>query len=85
MPIFAPAFSLFERLQIGCGTKYFTMTETIANHIDQQIKDGLIDELSGLTFDWWAIWTRRASNRLVNFISFPKTIKLKRKKNDENF
>lgn len=54
--------------QIGCGENYFPTGQIIADHISQQINDGLIDELTGLKFGWWAIWNRRASNRLVNVI-----------------
>ena len=37
--------------------------QLIANQISQQMSDGVIDDISGLNFGWWVIWSKRINNR----------------------
>lgn len=45
-------------MQLGCGSKYFTMSEPIKMQIGAQMKDGSIDNITGEKFGWWVIWRK---------------------------
>jgi hypothetical protein len=49
---------------IGCGDKMFSNGKDIAHHINEYVKTGLLDELSGLPFNWWNIWSKRVKSRV---------------------
>lgn len=50
---------------IGCGDKVFENGKSIAHQIDEQIRTGVLEELtSGLTFDYWNIWTKHVKSRV---------------------
>ncbi|XP_058832010.1 uncharacterized protein LOC131690329 isoform X4 [Topomyia yanbarensis] len=42
---------------IGCGKTIFPSEKLIANTIAQQMKEKALDDISGLDFGWWSIWT----------------------------
>lgn len=51
--------------QIGCGDKVFENGKSIAHQIDEQIRTGVLEELtSGLPFDYWNIWTKHVKSRV---------------------
>uniref|UniRef100_A0A034V5W9 Dystroglycan 1 n=1 Tax=Bactrocera dorsalis TaxID=27457 RepID=A0A034V5W9_BACDO len=43
---------------LGCGSKSFTMSESIKKQIGAQMKDGSIDNITGEKFGWWVIWRK---------------------------
>ncbi|XP_021699187.1 uncharacterized protein LOC5577287 isoform X2 [Aedes aegypti] len=43
---------------IGCGKTIFPSEKLIANTIGQQMKERALDDISGLEFGWWSIWSR---------------------------
>ncbi|XP_055679081.1 uncharacterized protein LOC129787489 isoform X2 [Lutzomyia longipalpis] len=49
---------------VGCDNELFPTGKLIANQIAEQMKDGTIADISGLEFEWWSVWRRRASNRV---------------------
>lgn len=49
---------------IGCGDKLFANGKSIAHQINAQIKSGELDELTGLPFDWWNIWSKHVKSRV---------------------
>lgn len=49
---------------IGCGDKMFSNGKDIAHHINEYVTTGLLDELSGLPFNWWNIWSKRVKSRV---------------------
>lgn len=50
-------------LQIGCRSTYFSITEPITKQIDQQVKDGALDNITGEKFGWWVIWRKHYKTR----------------------
>ncbi|XP_058457586.1 uncharacterized protein LOC131434652 isoform X3 [Malaya genurostris] len=42
---------------IGCDKTIFPSEKLIANTIAQQMKERALDDISGLDFGWWSIWT----------------------------
>lgn len=50
---------------IGCGDKMFANGKAIAHHVNEYIKDGALQELSGLPFGWWNIWSKQVKSRGV--------------------
>ncbi|XP_063700769.1 dystroglycan 1 isoform X2 [Culicoides brevitarsis] len=55
----------FGRLEfeIGCGKQLYPTGKLISNQIGHQMKDGSINDISGLDFGWWVIWTKRVNNK----------------------
>lgn len=49
--------------QVGCGDKIFSSEKLIANQIPHQMKDGVINDISGLDFGFWSIWKKHVNNR----------------------
>lgn len=49
---------------IGCGDKMFGNGKTIAHQINENIKSGALDELTGLPFNWWNIWSKHVKSRV---------------------
>lgn len=50
---------LFEiSTQVGCGKTVFPSEKLIVNTIAQQMKEKALDDISGLEFGWWSVWTR---------------------------
>lgn len=49
---------------IGCGKTIFPSEKLIANTISQQMKERALDDISGLDFGWWSIWTRHSGDVL---------------------
>lgn len=49
---------------IGCGDKMFENGKSLAQHINEYIKTGALDELSGLPMDWWNIWAKHVKSRV---------------------
>ncbi|XP_061401926.1 uncharacterized protein LOC133337737 [Musca vetustissima] len=47
---------------IGCHSTYFTITEPIVKQIEQQFKDGALDNITGEKFGWWVIWRKHYKN-----------------------
>ncbi|XP_055535908.1 uncharacterized protein LOC129724776 isoform X2 [Wyeomyia smithii] len=45
---------------IGCGKTIFPSEKLIANTIAQQMKEKALDDISGLDFGWWSIWSKHA-------------------------
>ncbi|XP_054090588.1 dystroglycan 1 isoform X5 [Zeugodacus cucurbitae] len=43
---------------LGCGAKYFTMSEPLMKQIGAQMKDDSIDNITGEKFGWWVIWRK---------------------------
>jgi neurexin len=48
---------------IGCGDKMFENGKVIAHQVNEHIKMGALDELSGLPFNWWNIWSKHVKSR----------------------
>ncbi|XP_067633099.1 uncharacterized protein Dg isoform X2 [Eurosta solidaginis] len=48
---------------LGCGSKYFTMSEPINKQIGAQMKDGSIDNITDEKFCWWVIWHKHYKTR----------------------
>jgi hypothetical protein len=49
---------------IGCGDKMFENGKVIAHQVNEHIKMGALDELSGLPFNWWNIWSKHVKSRV---------------------
>lgn len=49
---------------IGCGDKLFANGKTIAHQINDYVKTGVLDELTGLPFNWWNIWAKHVKSRV---------------------
>lgn len=49
---------------IGCGDKMFENGKTIAHQVNEHVKMGALDELSGLPFSWWNIWSKLVKSRV---------------------
>jgi hypothetical protein len=49
---------------IGCGDKIFSNGKDIAQHINEYVETGLLDELTGMPFNWWNIWSKRVKSRV---------------------
>lgn len=49
---------------IGCGDKMFENGKTIAHQVNEHVKMGALDELSGLHFSWWNIWSKNVKSRV---------------------
>ena len=49
---------------IGCGDKIFENGKKIAHQVNEHIKMGALDELSGLPFNWWNIWSKHVKSRV---------------------
>ncbi|XP_069964177.1 uncharacterized protein Dg isoform X2 [Bactrocera oleae] len=49
---------------LGCGSKFFTMSEPIKKQIGAQMKDGSIDNITGEKFGWWVIWRKLYKSRV---------------------
>lgn len=49
---------------IGCGDKMFSNGKDIAQHINEYVETGLLDELTGMPFNWWNIWSKRVKSRV---------------------
>ncbi|XP_058975907.1 uncharacterized protein LOC101889778 isoform X3 [Musca domestica] len=47
---------------IGCRSTYFTITEPIVKQIEQQFKEGALDNITGEKFGWWLIWRKHYKN-----------------------
>uniref|UniRef100_A0A1I8MQA2 Dystroglycan 1 n=1 Tax=Musca domestica TaxID=7370 RepID=A0A1I8MQA2_MUSDO len=47
---------------IGCRSTYFTITEPIVKQIEQQFKEGALDNITGEKFGWWIIWRKHYKN-----------------------
>ncbi|XP_075166211.1 dystroglycan isoform X2 [Haematobia irritans] len=50
---------------IGCHSKYFSITEPIVKQIEQQMKDGALDNITGEKFGWWVIWRKHYKTRAI--------------------
>lgn len=48
---------------IGCGDKMFANGKTIAHQINDSVKSGDLEELSGLPISWWNIWLKYVKSR----------------------
>lgn len=49
---------------IGCGDKLFANGKTIAHQINELVKSGALDELSGMPVSWWNIWSKYVKSRV---------------------
>lgn len=49
---------------IGCGERMFSNGKNIALHINDYMKSDSLDELSGLPFSWWNIWSKHVKSRV---------------------
>ncbi|XP_065087840.1 uncharacterized protein Dg isoform X2 [Ochlerotatus camptorhynchus] len=49
---------------IGCGKTIFPSEKLIVNTIAQQMKERALDDISGLDFGWWSIWTWQSEDNL---------------------
>lgn len=49
---------------IGCGDKMFDNGNNIARNINEHISSGALDELAGLPFSWWNIWSKHVKSRV---------------------
>lgn len=56
-------FNVFSYRQIGCGKSYFGSVESLIKQISDQMRDELIDDLTGFKFGWWAIWHQPTHSR----------------------
>uniref|UniRef100_A0A1I8Q2N2 Dystroglycan 1 n=1 Tax=Stomoxys calcitrans TaxID=35570 RepID=A0A1I8Q2N2_STOCA len=50
---------------VGCRSTYFSLTEPIAKQIEQQMKDGALDNITGEKFGWWVIWRKHYKTRAM--------------------
>uniref|UniRef100_A0A336M1T5 Dystroglycan 1 n=1 Tax=Culicoides sonorensis TaxID=179676 RepID=A0A336M1T5_CULSO len=48
---------------VGCNKQLFHSGKLITNQIGHQMKDGSINDISGLDFGWWVMWTKHVNNR----------------------
>lgn len=49
---------------IGCGDKMFATGKIIAHRITEQMKSGIFDELTGVEFGSWNVWSRHVKSRV---------------------
>lgn len=49
---------------IGCGDKIFGNSKSLAHKVNDYIKSGKMEEISGLPFQWWNIWSKRVKSRV---------------------
>lgn len=49
---------------IGCGDKMFENGRKIAHQVNDYVKTGVLDELSGLPFNWWNVWSKHVKSRV---------------------
>lgn len=49
--------------QVGCQLAVFESCRPIVSQIQQQMADGSIDEISGLSFGWWLLRSEPARQR----------------------
>lgn len=49
--------------QVGCQLTVFDSCRPIISQIQQQMADGSIDEISGLSFGWWLLRSEPARQR----------------------
>lgn len=49
---------------IGCGDKLFASGKSIAHKVNEQVKSGKLQELSGLPIHWWNIWAKHVKSRV---------------------
>lgn len=49
---------------IGCGDKLFHNSKSLAHKINEYMKSGKLQELSGLPFQWWNIWSKHIKSRV---------------------
>lgn len=48
---------------IGCGDTIFANSKSLAHKINDYIKSGKMEEISGLPFQWWNIWAKHVKSR----------------------
>lgn len=49
---------------IGCGDTLFVNAKSVAQKVNDYVKAGKLEELSGLPFQWWNIWSNHAKSRM---------------------
>lgn len=49
---------------IGCGDKLFPSCKSVAHKINEFVKSEKLQELSGLPFHWWNIWSKHLKSRV---------------------
>ncbi|KAL7046625.1 hypothetical protein ACKWTF_002663 [Chironomus riparius] len=49
---------------IGCGDKLFSSSKSVAHKINEYVKSKKLQELSGLPFHWWNIWSKHLKSRV---------------------
>jgi hypothetical protein len=49
---------------IGCGDTLFENSKTLAHKVNDYLKSGKLEELSGLPFQWWNIWAKHVKSRV---------------------
>jgi hypothetical protein len=49
---------------IGCGDNIFANSKSIAHKVNDFIKSGKLEEISGLPFQWWNIWAKHTKSRV---------------------
>ncbi|XP_070501188.1 uncharacterized protein Dg isoform X2 [Chironomus tepperi] len=49
---------------IGCGDKLFSSSKSVAHKINEYVKSEKLQELSGLPFHWWNIWSKHLKSRV---------------------
>lgn len=49
---------------IGCGDTIFANSKALAQKVNDYIKSGKLEELSGLPFQWWNIWAKHVKSRV---------------------
>lgn len=49
---------------IGCGDTIFANSKSLAQKLNEYVKSGKLDELSGLPFQWWNIWSKHIKSRV---------------------
>lgn len=49
---------------IGCGDKMFATGKIIAHRITEQMKSGVFDELTGVEFGFWNVWSKHVKSRV---------------------
>lgn len=50
-------------IQVGCNNEMFPTGKLIASQIGEQMNEGLIDDITDLSFDWWLVWAQRINSR----------------------
>lgn len=49
---------------IGCGDTIFANSKSLAHKVNEFVKSGKLEELSGLPFQWWNIWAKHVKSRV---------------------